>query len=67
MPSRQQQKANKRLTQNIKEHYSQEIKSFIFQSSVDHRKMNSIWSVRIFTRQGFTKVFYSLKHILVGK
>lgn len=55
------------LTRSIKEHNSQEKKPFIFQSSVDCRRMNAVGSVLNFTRQGFTKVFYSLKHVLVGK
>lgn len=64
--SRQQQKANIWLTQRIKEHNSQE-KTFIFQPVVDCRRTNAVGSVLSFTRQHFTKAFYSLKHILVGK
>lgn len=40
---------------------------FIFQSTVDCRRINAVGSVLNFTRQHFTKAFCSLKNILVGK
>lgn len=42
-------------------------KQHLFQSRVDCGKMNVVGSVLDFSRQGFTKVFYSLKCILVEK